>query len=257
VFMPVSLLLIKYYPELGMRYNTFDGTRGFVGVASDKNMLGVICLFSGLGAVWRIAHALRERPGFFSISRPLIAQGVILAMVIRLLWIANSMTSIGCLTLGSGLILATGFRRLAQKRALVHVMAVMVIAAPCVPLFLDAAGGVLSAVGRDPTLTQRTELWGDVVVLNPNAVVGAGFESFWLGERLTILWAKYHWRPNESHNGYLEIYLNLGWIGLALFAFVLLSPSRPHRALHAGAAGKNVQRTPGGVGIRDLAHSNA
>jgi O-antigen ligase len=225
VFMPVSVLFIKYYPHLGLRFNRLDGGRSFIGVATDKNMLGAICLFCGLGAVWRIVHVLRERRQTAG-WRPLTAQGVVLAMAIWLLWNANSMTSIGCLTFGSGLIVATSFRFLAQRRTLVYAMAVMAILAACVPLFLDAAGGVLSAVGRDPTLTQRTELWGDVVVLNPNALVGAGFESFWLGSRLDILWAKYWWHPNESHNGYLEVFLNLGWVGLALFALVVVTGLR-------------------------------
>ena len=221
VFMPISILFIKYYPALGLRFNITDGGRGFVGVATDKNMLGAICLFSGLGAVWRIRHWLLEKPHACG-SRPLIAQGVILSMVVWLLWNANSMTSIGGLAIGSGLIVATSFPGFTQRRTLVHGMVVAAIAAACVPLFLDAAGGVLTAVGRDPTLTQRTELWGDVVVLNPSPLVGAGFESFWLGSRLTTLWAKYQWRPNESHNGYLEVFLNLGWVGVAMLAVVVV-----------------------------------
>jgi O-antigen ligase len=134
---------------------------------------------------------------------------------------ANSMTSIGCLVFGTGLMVMTSFRFIAYKRYLVHMMAIAVISAACVPLFMEAAGGVLNAVGRDPTLTQRTELWGDVFVLNPNALLGAGFESFWMGPRLAKLWVKYQWRPNESHNGYLEVYLNLGFVGIALLATVV------------------------------------
>jgi O-antigen ligase len=221
VFMPVSILLVKYYPDLGLRFNRTDGVRGFIGVATDKNMLGAVCLFSGLGAVWRIVHALRDTKARGG-SPVVVAQGAILAMALWLLWNANSMTSIGCLVLGAVLIVGTTVRTLAQRRGLVHAMSVAAIAAACVPLFLDVAGGVLSAVGRDPTLTQRTELWGDVVALNPNPWLGAGFESFWLGSRLHLLWAKYQWRPNEAHNGYLEVFLNLGWIGLTLLTVVVV-----------------------------------
>ena len=36
------------------------------------------------------------------------------------------------------------------------------------------------------------------------------------------MWATFPvFRPNQAHNGYLEIYLNLGWIGLLLFVGVL------------------------------------
>src|SRR5262249_28736937 len=56
VLMPVSVLLAKYYPLLGLHFYR-DGSKGIVGVATDKNMLGAICLISGLGAVWRILYA--------------------------------------------------------------------------------------------------------------------------------------------------------------------------------------------------------
>ena len=51
--------------------------------------------------------------------------------------------------------------------------------------------------------------------------VGTGFESFWLGERAKALWETHWWHPNEAHNGYLEIFLTLGWVGVALLGFVM------------------------------------
>jgi O-antigen ligase len=77
---------------------------------------------------------------------------------------------------------------------------------------------VIWALGRDSTLTDRTILWEDVLRVPINPLLGAGFESFWLGARAEALWAKYWWRPNQAHNGYLETYLNLGWSGVLLLA---------------------------------------
>jgi O-antigen ligase len=54
-------------------------------------------------------------------------------------------------------------------------------------------------------------------------MLGYGFESFWLGDRLEKLWEMYYFKPNMAHNGYLEIFLNLGFIGLGLFIGMLLS----------------------------------
>ena len=51
--------------------------------------------------------------------------------------------------------------------------------------------------------------------------VGTGFESFWLGDRAKALWENHWWHPNEAHNGYLEVFLNLGWVGVALLGFVM------------------------------------
>ncbi len=62
--------------------------------------------------------------------------------------------------------------------------------------------------------------------MSANPFVGAGFESFWLGQTLDKLWSKYWWHPNEAHNGYLEVYLNLGWMGIALLALLLVKGYR-------------------------------
>ena len=57
----------------------------------------------------------------------------------------------------------------------------------------------------------------------PNALVGAGFETFWLGPRLQKVWDAI---PNlyvtEAHNGYIEVYLQLGAIGIILIVLILV-----------------------------------
>jgi O-antigen ligase len=57
-------------------------------------------------------------------------------------------------------------------------------------------------------------------------ILGTGFDSFWLGSRLEELWAIYWFRPSEAHNGYLEVVLNLGWVGMFLFVVIILAGYR-------------------------------
>jgi len=71
------------------------------------------------------------------------------------------------------------------------------------------------------TLTDRTDIWGLVLSMAGNPIFGTGFESFWLGDRLRNIWSVVH-GINQAHNGYLEVYLNLGWIGLFFLAVVLV-----------------------------------
>jgi exopolysaccharide production protein ExoQ len=100
------------------------------------------------------------------------------------------------------------------------------------------APDLLSVVGRDPTLTGRTQIWTVVLDMPVNRAIGTGFESFWLGERMQRIWNLWWWHPNEAHNGYIEVLLNLGWIGICLLALVLLkgyrsviSALRRHRSI--------------------------
>jgi len=100
------------------------------------------------------------------------------------------------------------------------------IAASVSVLFFSVSPAALQAMGRNPTLTDRTEVWGVLLSLVRDPWLGTGFESFWLGPRLEKMWRIYWWHPNEAHNGYLEVFLNLGWVGVALLAIVLVTGYR-------------------------------
>src|SRR5208337_2653205 len=81
----------------------------------------------------------------------------------------------------------------------------------------------------DPTLTGRTETWKLLLGMPINWWVGTGFESFWLGDRLQKLWDLKMYENfyiNEAHNGYIEVALNLGWVGVSLIGLILLTGYR-------------------------------
>src|SRR4030095_811857 len=66
-----------------------------------------------------------------------------------------------------------------------------------------------------------------ILPLNPNPLLGAGYEGFWLGNRLMTMWTALWWLPNQAHNGYIEVYLYLCFVGALLFGgFLLVSYSR-------------------------------
>jgi O-antigen ligase len=85
-----------------------------------------------------------------------------------------------------------------------------------------AGTGYLTLLGRNATLTERTFLWSDLLSLTSNKLVGSGFENFWAGWRLERIWGVHLWHPNQAHNGYLEVYLNLGWVGILLTVLIIL-----------------------------------
>jgi exopolysaccharide production protein ExoQ len=223
LLLPLSVLFIKYYPDLGRAYSPhWDATQFSIGVAEDKNMLGMTCLVFGLAALWRLLNELggSRRP------RIIAVHGIMVAMAIWLLAKSHSMTSLSCFLLTGAVLAATTFLRKARKNGFVHLMVAAALLVCLSPLFLDSAGGILQSMGRDSTLTGRTEIWRNLLDVPVNPVLGTGFESFWQGERLQRLWAIPGMHINEAHNGYLEIYLNLGWIGVALVAGIMVAGYR-------------------------------
>jgi len=107
-----------------------------------------------------------------------------------------------------------------------HVLVLSIVSVACVALFLEFGSGLVQQLGRDPTLTGRTDIWKLVLSMERNPLLGTGFESFWLGSRLDKIWNIYWWHPNEAHNGYIEVYLNLGCMGLVLLAVLFVSGYR-------------------------------
>jgi O-antigen ligase len=223
LLIPSSVLLIKYYPHLARAYDRWEGTAYYLGASSDKNMLGGMCLVMGLGILWRFIDTLSDT---VHRRRRLLAIGTVLAMIFWLFQLANSATSLGCFMLGGTLIIILSlFRR--ERPAMVHVMVGgIAVGALVVYLYPEAFVFLVRSMGRNTTLTGRTELWSDLLRMDTHPIWGTGFESFFLGHRLEYLWGKYWWHPNEAHNGYLETYLTLGSVGLCLLAWVMITGYR-------------------------------
>lgn len=225
LIVPLSILLVKYYPELGRYYSPWEGKQFFGGVTTNKNILGLICMICGAGSFWRITSAWRRVEGRREYRR-LLAHAVTLAMAIWLLLKADSMTALCCFLLAAVFMTAASFPFVTRRPWTVHLLFVAVLCIACSALFLDAGADAVETLGRDPTLTGRTDIWRLVISLSGNPLLGTGFESFWLGKRLEKIWSIYWWKPNEAHNGYLEVFLNLGWIGVSLLAAVLVTGYR-------------------------------
>jgi len=227
ILVPVSVLLIKYYPQLGVYYDPWSGQRMVSGVAVDKNMLGMTCLVFGLG-VFCQAFSLYLDKKNRARTRQLIARSTILAMVFYLFHRANSMTSVSCFIMGSIVIAVTSMTRMARKPVVVHLLVAALVGASFSVLFLHVDTGALETLGRNSTLTGRTEIWAGLLHFSGNPLIGTGFDSFWLGERLRRVWAAggQLYGINEAHNGYLETYLNLGWIGVTLLAVFIIAGYR-------------------------------
>ena len=225
LLMPLSVLLIKYYPALGRVYNRWTWEAYFTGVSTDKNGLGGICMIVGLASLWRLIDDSRRHAGPAP-KGPFLAHSVVLAMVIWLLGKADSSTAVACFLLGAMLIVMTA-RLVGREPARVHTLvATIAMVVLLGAVFPNGYTYVVQALGRNTTLTGRTEIWDDLFRMDVNPLVGTGFESFWLGDRADYLANKYYFHPNQAHNGYIEMYVNLGWIGVGFLVLLMASGYR-------------------------------
>jgi exopolysaccharide production protein ExoQ len=224
LLLPLSILFIRYYPDLGRVY-TRGGKPFWVGVTTEKNALGMLCLIVGLASIFRFIVIYRGEEGARK-KAPLIAHGALILMASYLLRAADSATASSCFFMAGGVMVLTCLFRVARKPAIVNVMVGAVLAISTSALFLGLGTGMVEDLGRNSTLTGRTTIWHFALGMVNNPLLGTGFESFWLGPRLRNMIVLIDQTVNQAHNGYIEIYLNLGWVGVALLAVLIFSGYR-------------------------------
>jgi exopolysaccharide production protein ExoQ len=224
VAMPVSILFIRYFPEYGRAYSR-GGLTAWCGVATGKNSLGIICMVFGLSTLSRFLEVYRDKQENRRTGQ-LVAYGVTTIMAMYLLYEAHSATSSATFAMACAPLVLTQLFRSARKPAFVHLMVIAILGLTVASLFFDASGGMVQQLGRDSTLTGRTDIWRSAFSVVQNPVVGTGFESFWVGPRLTRVEQLIGQGINQAHDGYIEVYLNLGWVGVALLAVLLISAYR-------------------------------
>ena len=219
---PLSILFIKFVPNMGRSF-TRSGAVDLHGVATQKNEYGLLLLIFGIYFAWELI-SLWRRKDLANLKKIGVVDLAFLGVIFWQLFFIDSKTPILCLLLSIGIIFLIGhpYFKGSPKRVRNSII-VLVFAAVSLLSFTDIKGMILSSAGRNPTLTDRTVLWGEILKLPVNPWLGTGWDNFWLGDRVAPLWEKWWWHPRSAHNGYIEIYLYLGWPGVALLVFALLS----------------------------------
>jgi exopolysaccharide production protein ExoQ len=226
LLIPLSVILVKYYPETGKAWDSWTGVAQYAGVTTGKNMLGVLCLVSGVYFFWdTLARWPKRSEG--RTKRIIYVNVAFIFMTLWLLTLSNSATSRVCLIVGCLVIAATHSGAIKKRPGILTTLIPIGI---CVYLVLAVGFGVdiskvvAEAVGRDATLTDRTKIWSVLLDMQQNPMLGTGYESFWLGSRLQWFWQNAGLgHINEAHNGFLEVYLNLGLAGVILLCGFLIA----------------------------------
>lgn len=225
VLVPLSVVLIKYFPEFGRAYSKAGG-RMVTGVTDQKNTLGVIsCLFV-LCLVWDMMD-VRKREKVKIFSRRLLPQLILLGASLWLLWTSQSKTSLVALLFGLGIFFSASLPVVRNQASMMAKLGIVVVVSGlAVAGFATTyAAPLLAALGRDVTLTGRTDIWEAVLKQPTDPIFGTGFQSFWV-EYTGAVWAEFeNFSLTSTHSGYIDMYLDAGLIGCVLLACCLLYTS--------------------------------
>ncbi len=233
ILLPFSIVLIRY-TDLGRGYDP-DGTPMNTGVTTNKNALGLIVFLVSLGALWQVRALLLDKK-VSNRTRRLVAHVTLLTFGIVLLQMAHCATAVGCFVLGGGLMLLTGLRAMRNRPGRVHTLCLGIVVLGGLTTVLGGVSLLTGALGRNSDMG-RTDIWKASIETADSPVLGTGFESFWNANARKVArnpaLAAYWDMSNlvSAHDGYIEVYLDLGLVGLCLIALILISGYR--RAIEA------------------------
>jgi O-antigen ligase len=223
VLIPLSVLFIKYYPDIGRYYNYWTGEACYCGVTDNKNAIGRLAMLSGFIMLWSLL--IQQRSGWLKWIRQSSPELLILVMSAWILHIANSQTAMGSFAIGIVVLVGSRVNWIrGNPKRLARFAWALIVVSFFFFYFPDLRQIVTSSMGRNVNLTERTDVWEGAMAVGTNPLIGTGFAGFWLtsgghalGQRLNV---------GEAHNGYLETYLNGGLIGVGLLLAVLLAAGR-------------------------------
>jgi exopolysaccharide production protein ExoQ len=220
LLLPLNVVFIKYFPDLGRAYDQWSGIAFYTGLTTDKNMLGMSLFGCSLALIWMLVQRDRNRTGL----KARIDLGVLLLMGGMAFWLlqqAHSSTALSCTLLGAVIICGTRFATIRKKLGIYAVGSGVLLA------FLQMAVNLpeffAQLVGRDSTFSGRTDIWSVLLREGTDPLFGVGYYSFWIGDRVDRVSAEFFYHLNEAHDTYLETYLNTGLIGVALLFALIVS----------------------------------
>jgi O-antigen ligase len=205
----LSILAQVFLPGAIPTVNKAADADAWYGVFNQKNQFARIVVLATLVALTR---SRRSRHQFISSS--LLVAGAI-ALVIA----AKSMG--GLVILVALVLLVEVFPALCWKpRARTALtLAGVLVAIPVLYFAVQNIDSVTGMLGRDSTLTGRVKIWPLALSsITKSPFLGYGYEAFWyISPDAIRINEMVGWDTPHSHNGYIDLTLSLGLVGLALY----------------------------------------
>lgn len=207
----LSYVFIVAVPDIGIDHFMHEGA--WKGVFFQKNVTGRMLVWLILSLLWLDWNGygrrwlMRGLLGLSLVLLPMCQSGTALVTTVLV---------VGVLTLVQGL---RGHVRLLVPAVAIVAFALVAAAMATGVFYKD----MLALLGRDITLTGRTELWEHTTMsLRDHWTLGFGFGAYWWGDNGPAAAYTEGWGITSAHNGWIEVMLDLGLPGLVLMALLML-----------------------------------
>jgi exopolysaccharide production protein ExoQ len=231
---PLSIICNKYFRSIAVQFSWDGSSQMWQGLATSKNTLGQVAMLAFVYFLWEVWREWRTK-GW---------RNPHLAYLFMAIWLLKgsddgvSMTSVVISIFASVTFLQ--LQRLHRQGRPFVPFAKLVFTATLAlatlvylhGIFLfdedSLFGKIITTVGRNITLTDRTHIWGGMYdAARGSFFGGVGFGGFWIGREANIAWnSTMSWVLGQGHSGYVDTFLQTGSIGLILMLGLIASTFR-------------------------------
>jgi exopolysaccharide production protein ExoQ len=199
-----SLAAVVLIPSFAIQYNLGGAVRG---VFVQKNTMARVIGVAVMVFTFLLLESRRYRLLYL----------IPLSLSVALIVLSKSVTAIIVTFLAISLLAFLKLRlRPTQTVALFAFVALLGLGATL--FVLGHTDSIFAFMGKDASLTGRTDLWREsIAAVLRRPLLGAGWDVFWMGPEADSIRSAVHWQTPHSHNAFLDLALNTGLIGLAIF----------------------------------------
>ena len=213
--MALSLVEAALRPAVG--FDVGEYANAIRGVFPQKNVLGMALLFTALALSFTVLERGRLRWG----------DAAWLLALLAMLVLARSTTSLLLTVVVAGVtLLVLWLDRGGLWGATAGLATALGLTAGLVVFAGIGMEGFFDLIGKDSSLTGRTFIWDGVWhIIAGRPALGHGYAAFWLenSRNVRALVELVQWDVPNAHSGYLEVLLQLGWVGMALVGLLALA----------------------------------
>jgi O-antigen ligase len=208
-----NFLFIFFVPTYGiMQSETWAGA--WRGIYTHKNSLGENMFISFLTFyILSMFKSESQRKWWYSLN-------ALLSVV--LIFFGKSATAFMSVVFIFGMVQVLKRLSLRSKKNVLVILIVLILALLAQIFFVFNFNAFLVANNKDITLSGRIPMWGILWnFIQAKLWLGYGFGSFFADthKETQLLWTAVKWGPVHAHNGYVQLCLHLGLIGVSIFVF--------------------------------------
>jgi len=225
ILFPLSVIFIRYFPEIGRVYSGVSGAQMLSGVAGHKNLLGQVAMVFCLILVWDLFEMRKRAKSMGQPPNWHWPNLISLCIGLYLLNISRSATALVCFLLGLTLLFyCKKLAKMKNPRMVFAAGLLFLMTTLALEQTFGIKGRISEAFGRGSGMSGRDLIWNKALEKAPNQILGSGFRGFWETDAgISVSEELFMNRLLTAHNGYIEVYLHGGITALLLLSVWILS----------------------------------